>query len=57
MDPSGFQASLIDAPGLGRIWQGPHPSPLPHPHPGRFPLMPPRDLHFPYDAYCRSFFF
>ncbi|CAF0809002.1 unnamed protein product [Rotaria sordida] len=48
VDPSGFQPSLIDSPGSGGIWQGPHPPSLPpHNHPGRFSLMPPRDLHFP----------
>ncbi|CAF3008954.1 unnamed protein product [Rotaria sp. Silwood2] len=46
VDPSGFQPSLIDSPGPGGIWQGPHPPSL-HNHPGRFSLMPPRDLHFP----------
>jgi hypothetical protein len=50
VDPSGFQPSLIDSPGPGGIWQGPHPPslPPPHHHPGRMPLMSPRELHFPY---------
>ncbi len=48
MDPSGFQPSLIDSPGPAGIWQNPHPPS--HHQAGRFPLMPPRDLHFPYDV-------
>ncbi|CAF3496945.1 unnamed protein product [Rotaria socialis] len=48
VDPSGFQPSLIDSPGPGGLWQGPPPPSLAiHNHPGRFSLMPPRDLHFP----------
>ncbi|CAF1402316.1 unnamed protein product [Adineta steineri] len=55
VDPTGFQSGVIDSPNPVGIWQGPpHPSSLPplpphhhHQHPGRFPIMPPRELHFP----------
>ena len=58
VDPTEFQPSLIDSSGPGGIWQGPHPPPLPPPpphyHPGHLPLMPPRDLHFPYVIFFPS---
>ncbi|CAF1505996.1 unnamed protein product [Adineta ricciae] len=53
VDPSGYQPSLVDSPAPPPgLWQSPHPPILSHPqhphnHPGRFPTMPPRDLHFP----------
>ncbi|UJR23864.1 hypothetical protein I4U23_026836 [Adineta vaga] len=58
LDPSGYQPSLVDSSAPPGIWQSPHPPPSLPPshhhqqqqqqqHPGRFPPMPPRDLHFP----------
>jgi len=57
VDPSGFQAGLVDSPGAGGVWQGPppppsinqpqtpshliHPPPPPHHHHHPHPPPPP----------------